>query len=424
MNPDPEQPAVEVKLEERATVAKVAIPEDFNPALLQPALLAKLVQQRGIAIDSALETRLLQIVESFRKDPRQLEEVIVRSTAPVDGQDGRLEWVEGFDPNAGPAPAAEQGDSDTVDYYNQVSYVRVTAGTHVATIHAPTPGEDGCDVTGRAMKAKPGRRCDVKVDSSLDVDASGRVVARVDGILEYEHGVLKVSRLFEVRGAVDFATGNIDFDGTVVVREGIRDRFKVKATEDITVDGLIEAATIMCGRNFTGHQGMAAKGRGKLVVAGNALAHYLNDVKGRIKGDLTVHRELINCALAIGGNLICDQGTMIGGNVAVGGGVRIAALGSGAGRPTTLILAGRAPEACEDEGGQEAITLSAVDLLVHKAIHPGVSLKIGDLEVNFAMALKGPIRIGRDKRQRLMLREADGPVRSLSSVAKIVDRAA
>ena len=193
--------------------------------------LAKLVQQRGIAIDSAVETQLLKIIEAFRHEPKRLEQVIARSTAPVDGQDGTLEWMKGFDPTAGPAAAVTQDDSGAVDYYNQVSYVGVAEGTHVATLHEPTPGEDGRDVTGRTIKAKPGRRYDVKIDSSLDVDASGRVIAQVDGILEYEHGVLKVSRLFEIRGAVDFGTGNVDFDGTVIVRDGIRDRFELKAAE-------------------------------------------------------------------------------------------------------------------------------------------------------------------------------------------------
>ncbi|MHC5006816.1 MAG: flagellar assembly protein A, partial [Planctomycetota bacterium] len=221
MNSDPEHPAIEVKINEEASVAKVIVPDGFDPALLEATLLAKLVERCGIPIDSVVESHLLKIVETFRHEPKRLEKVIARSTAPVDGEDGTLEWMEGFDPAAGPAAAVTQDESGAVDYYNQVSYVRVAEGAHVATVHEPTPGEDGLDVTGRTIRARPGRKCDVKIDSGLDVDGSGRVIAQVDGILEYEHGVLTVSRLFEIRGAVDFGTGNVDFDGTVVVREGI-----------------------------------------------------------------------------------------------------------------------------------------------------------------------------------------------------------
>jgi uncharacterized protein (DUF342 family) len=427
MGSDPEHPAIEVKINEKASVAKVTVPDGFDPALLEATLLAKLVQQCGIAIDSAVETQLLKIVETFRHEPKRLEQVIARSTAPVDGQDGTLEWVKGFDPTAGPTAAVTQDDSGAVDYYNQVSYVRVAEGTHVATLHEPTPGDDGRDVTGRTIKAKPGRRYDLKIDSSLDLDGSGLVIAQVDGILEYEHGVLKVSRLFEIRGAVDFGTGNVDFNGTVIVREGIRDRFKLTATEDIIVDGLIEAATINCGRNFTCHQGMAGKGRGQLDVGGDAVAGYLDDVKGCVKGNLTVQREMVNCELVIGGNLICDKGRVIGGSVAVSGSVQVAALGSNAERATTLILTQRTPEAGENERTermQKMSEVSVVDVLIRKAIYPGVSMKIGDVEVKFEVALKGPIKIGRDENQRLYFREGDGSPRPLSAVAKIVDPAA
>ena len=248
MSSGSQQSAIEVTIDEGGSVAKVFIPDDFDPGLLDAALLAKLVQKRGIAVNSAVEAQLLRVAKTFRDEPSRLEQVIARSTAAIDGQDGRLEWVEGFDPTASPAAAVSQDDTDVVDYYNQVGYVRVANGSHVATLHEPTLGEDGRDVTGRTIRAKPGRRYDVKIDPSLGLDGSGRVIAQVDGILEYQHGVLRVSRVFEVRGSIDFSTGNIDFDGTVIVRDGVRDRFEVKAMEDIIVDGLIEAATINCGR--------------------------------------------------------------------------------------------------------------------------------------------------------------------------------
>ncbi len=432
MSSGSQQSAIEVTIEEGGAVATLVIPDGFDPALLDAALLANLVQKRGIAINSAVEAQLMQVVKTFRDEPGRLEQVIARSTAAIDGQDGRLEWVEGFDPTASPEAAVSQDDTDVVDYYNQVGYVRVAKGSHVASLHEPTPGEAGCDVTGRTIKASPGRRLNVKIDPSLNLDETGRVIAQVDGIMEYQHGVLRVNRVFEVGGSIDFSTGNIDFDGTVIVRDGVRDRFEVKATEDLIVDGLIEAATINCGRNFTCRRGMAAKGQGQLVVDGDAVVGYLNNVKGRIKGNLTVQRELINCDLVIDGDLICDQGTVIGGNVSVSGSVRVAALGSKGGTSTSLILDPTALprtklEACEDERAecmQKMSEGSAVELLIHKGIYPGVCLKIGNAEVRFGVALKGPIKIGRDEHQRLYLREGDGPIRPLSTLAKIVDRAA
>ena len=67
---------------------------------------------------------------------------------------------------------------------------------------------------------------------------------------------------------------------------------------------------------------------------------------------------------------------------------------------------------------------SAVEVEILKVIHPGVCIQIGDVVVRFGEAIKGPIKIGWDEHQRLYFREGDGPNRPLSTLVKIVDRAA
>ena len=62
--------------------------------------------------------------------------------------------------------------------------------------------------------------------------------------------------------------------------------------------------------------------------------------------------------------------------------------------------------------------------LVLDGRYPGVCMKIGGVEVRFGVALKGPIKIGRNERQGLYLREGDGPIRPLNTVPKIIVRAA
>lgn len=75
-----------------------------------------------------------------------------------------------------------------------------------------------------------------------------------------------------------------------------------------------------------------------MLVGGDANAGYLNGVRGHIKGNLTIRRELINCELVIGGDLICEQGAIIGGSVVVAGSIRAGVLGSPAGTPSVIVL--------------------------------------------------------------------------------------
>ncbi|MHC4429804.1 MAG: DUF342 domain-containing protein [Planctomycetota bacterium] len=452
-------PAVDVTIDDGGAVAKVVITANADSDDVDAASIADLARERGVAVDSDVEARLGRIVENFRAKPRPMAAIIARAKEPVNGDDGELIWAEGCDPGA-----ADQADgSDTVDYYRRVTYVHVVQGTEVATLREPTEGTDGCDVTGRAIKARPGKPFPVTVDPSLTLAQDGRIIAERDGVLQHEDGVIQVSRLFDVSQSINFTTGNVDFDGSVHVREDVCDRFEVKATEDIVVDGLIEAATIRCAGNLT-CRGMAGRDKGRLMVGGDVDAGYLNGVHGHIDGSLMIRREMINCDLVVRGDLISDQGSVMGGEVAVGGSVSVANLGAEAGTPTTLYLReatlldvkilklGQLREQLEaelEEAAASSLRCLRADIVeiekaievckasrgalgspkvaplrVHKEIHVGVSLKINGVSVTFDRPLQGPMTIDTDARHQLQFRPGDGPARPLDTVARIARTAA
>ncbi len=170
------------------------------------------------------------------------------------------------------------------------------------------------------------------------MDEKGCVIAEIDGLLQFHRAEVKFSPVLEVAEFVDFSTGNIDFDGSVLIRQGVRDRFVVKATRDIIIHGLVEAATIVCGGNFDCRRGIAAKDRGQIAVEGDADVGFLNNVRGEIKGHLTIRREIINCDLVIGQDLRCERGAIIGGTTTITGSLRAMTLGSEAESETVLVL--------------------------------------------------------------------------------------
>lgn len=65
--------------------------------------------------------------------------------------------------------------------------------------------------------------------------ASG-LIATMDGHLEYSNGAFYVRPVLEIRGDVDYSTGNIDFIGDVQIAGDVRENFSVRATGSITVD--------------------------------------------------------------------------------------------------------------------------------------------------------------------------------------------
>ncbi len=441
-------PVAQVTIDEEQGVARLRIPGALDPTRLDVAALIRLARRNQVAINPTVESRIASAAEAFRARAETIECVIAERRDPVDGTDGRIEWMEGYEPSAGTTESGT-ADSGRVDHYSRVHYMQVAAGAHVATIHPPTPGEPGLDVGGRAIAPAPGKPCDVRVDRTLDVRA-GRVLARDRGVLEFADRTLRVSRLLEVDGSVDFSTGNIDFDGTVVVQEGIQDHFAVRATESIVVHGLIQSARLECGGNLIAHCGIAGRERGRITVAGTLEAGYLDRARGTIAGDLVVAREIMHCRLDVGGELRAERAAVIGGDSTVRYSASIGRIGSPSEIETTLVVgriallgrverllarllaqdvelvarhgeppplerdhcAGRAPRRlrgvddrfrelrqriawCRDqqaalEAGRDAI---AVGLEVGVVIHAGVRLLVGPHEVIVKTRLAGPLRI-------------------------------
>ncbi|MCZ6445201.1 MAG: FapA family protein [Planctomycetota bacterium] len=471
---------ISVRLEGNAFEARVIITERCDPANLSVQMLAALLRQHDVEVGKAVEERLAKIVEAYRADRKPRQHIVAKASPAIHGEDGIFAWATGFDPTSEhSADRAKEASHDNVDFYSQSSHITVAAGTRIAALRPPTDGTDGRDVVGGVLKARPGKPVDIKIDASLRVDEKGCVIAEIDGILQFHRGSVKVSPVLEVAEFVDFSTGNIDFDGSVLIRQGVRDRFVVKATRDVIIHGLVEAATIVCGGNFECRRGIAAKDRGQILVEGDADVGFLNNVRGQIKGQLTIRREIINCDLVIGQNLRCERGAIIGGTTAITGSLCAMTLGAKAETETVLVL-GSAPlltarfnqlkkdcpvwqeqlerfryeqkqlsagrgavgeqqqerltalnseisdlqrklqDAQEERTRieQEMATQGKVEIQIEKIIYPKVRFEAGAANFTFTEALKGPATIGWNERKQLVFRQGDGRIRPLSDVAK------
>lgn len=455
--------------------ASVIIPQGFSHELLTIEFLAGIARERRVVITQDALAALGRIVAEARLAQDQVEGIFAQGQAPVHGQSAQLKWAPGFDPER----HVHEGADGHTDFYHIVDYMRVSKDQVFATIEPATEGVDGMTVTGDVAKAKPGRPLDWQFDSSSTVVDGCEVRSKLDGVLLLSRKFIKVSNLIEVSD-VDFSTGNISVEGGVHVRSEVKDRFEIHATQDVVIDGLVESAVIECGGNLQLRRGMAAHDRGQLMVKGNAEVGYLNAVHARIDGTLQFRRELMNCELCIGADLLGDGGAIIGGQATVTGGVRLAVLGSEAEIPTRLVL-GTMPVLFEErsqvqreikhaesvvegftnemamleqssskltaqqkerltelnylmaEARQELATKLAriteidtwtkeharVDLSVQKVIHPKVTIVVDSIEISFKKPLNGPVRLGWDSSRRLVLKRDDGSFAELGQFVTV-----
>lgn len=455
--------------------ATVTLPPDLPPELRNIEFLTGRARERRVAITRDVVDELERILEAYIAHPDAITTLFAHGVRPLHGDSARLRWTEGFDPDHRAAANADQ----RTDFYNAVDYARAVEGQVIAHIVPPTDGVDGVDVLGEVAKAKPGKPFDWQFDAAT-VEVNGlEIRSKIRGVVLVRGHRIEVSDLIEVKD-VDFHTGNINVEGGVHVRSDVKDRFEIRATQNVVVDGLVGSALIECGGSLHLRRGMAAHERGQIIVGGDVEVGYLNAVPGKIAGSLRFRHELMNCNLDVGHDVMADSGSIIGGRLRVAGSVHVASLGSEAEIETRLVL-GVMPVLLEERSTllrdikqaetalirleQELKTIetpgakltpqqkerateinylvaearqahttkltrleevdrcmreqSRVDLLVHKVIHPRVVLAVNGVEIIFKKPLDGPVRLGSDLSNRLVLKREDGSFAELGQFVTV-----
>ncbi len=468
---------VRVTIDSEGSEVEVVVPSTFPRPMLTEAFCVGLLKQHDIAVSPPVTAAIQEFLAALPPDGQEARAVLARSRAPVDGEDGRVEWI---------VDRQDTPDDADTSYYDRHTYVTVSAGQVIAQVHEPTTGEDGVDVRGKAIPARVGKPVSIQIDESILRDGTGKLIAQAAGVLNRNGDRISISEQLEIDEYVDFSTGNIEFDGDVLVRKGVRDCFVIRASGSVEVAGLIEAATIECGQDLKATGGFAGRERGRAVVGRHLLGKYFDNIEATVRGDLIADREIINCDLVIDGELRSPHAAIIGGRVKAVGVSLVGTLGSEGHVPTHVIL-GTVPRlepftaqldvlvgeltrktqkleadlaqlkehtkrratAADKERetelifeimtGQEHLTRARcalealqqrirdyrkVDLTVDRKIHSGVILSVGDRSFTLQDEIRGPVRVFETGRGEVVFKVGEAEPRPLAQIADLSSRAA
>lgn len=338
-----------VQISKDQMAAVMVVPAGFPPQMLSTDVCIAQFEANGVVLDRLAQERIEQAVADYRAAPDQPARITLTGTLPVNGTNGRLQLAEACRRPEPAAPSAEPGtqaDESTVtaiDHYARSPFILVERGQVIGQLIPPGDGEDGRDVTGSAVPARPGKPFALKPHESVMVDARGRLIAQCDGTLDVIDTTVRINTVLRIDGRVDFETGNIDFDGDVEIAKGVCDNFKVVASRNAVINGVVEAADLRIGGNLKLITGMFARDKGQLHAGRSCHAKFLQQTKAETLGDLTVDKEIVNCDLIVHGAIRSSQASLIGGTCHAVGGVELKVLGSETGIRTLLHL-GSSPQ--------------------------------------------------------------------------------
>jgi len=244
-----------------------------------------------------------------------IETTIAKGIKPTDGKNGYLEYM--VDMSAKPQFIADAKE-DSIDFKNSMQVTLVNVGDVLASIVPPTEGEDGMDVRGTVIKAKPGEKAKFYLGEGAE-EKDELITVTAAGTPSIQDNVIMIRRTYVLQGDVNLSTGNISFPGTVIIHGNVTEGFEVISEENVVVNGFISGATVKAKGYIKCAGGIQGKEKNEITAGSYIAAKFISAATVTADGDILVTKDIlhskVNCLgeLRIGGSLIGGVATALKG---------------------------------------------------------------------------------------------------------------
>ena len=274
-----------------------------------PALMMQLLTDAGVTFGIDRDA-----VKDLCDRPVYDRDIVIATGRKAEqGQDGYFEYH--FDLTTSKKPTIRP--DGTSDYMNIKSMEIVHKDDVIITYHKAVPGHQGMSVRGNVIEPKPAR--DVPPIQGRGFTRSNdnlTYTALIDGKITKNGNRIFVTNVHEISTDADISTGNIDFYGDVIVHGGACDGVVIKATGDVTIDGLVESCEIYAGGDIILKAGIKGNERTKIKSKANITTEFIEYADLECAGDL-VADYIFNSKVVCEGkiDLSGEKSTIIGGSV-------------------------------------------------------------------------------------------------------------
>lgn len=342
-------------------------------------------------------------------------ELIARGQAPEHGRDG---WFEPLLPEVR-SRGPRVDESGHIDYRDLGDILVVHPGDPLMRRHPPTEGRHGMKLVGERISAIAGKQ--VMFSTSLPgtafaPDDPDLLQAAITGQPVAIRGGMMVESVLTVP-AVDTASGNIDFDGTLKIGGDVSAGMTVRASGDIEVGGVVEMATLEAGGSITikggviGGVGRQNSAEHAIKCAGSFQATYAQQAHIEAGDSIFIDDMAIQCELLAINHINVGsrrRGHIVGGRIQATLSITAKVIGS-PNRVRTICEIGVSPvvrqslrELSKKREGRENQLLEVGKLLDFAHTHPGkLRPEVLDKARATAAALEMEIAVLREEEELL-----------------------
>ncbi len=284
---------------------------------------------RSKEITVSLEKReIVKALDLLKSSNEIIENVIVaKGKEPKPGKDAWIEYL--FDTNRKTGPIINEDGN--IDFHNLNLIESVTENQKIAVFHPMVEGEVGYDlfsnkiIPQKTKGSKPPKGQNIYYREEEPTHA----LSKIDGYITLVGSDIIITDIYNIRGDVDFHTGNIICKGSLNVTGNVKSGFSLDLSENITIGGYVKDSKIKSGGNITIRGGFSGTGEGKITSGGDVSVRYIRNQIVYSHGDIVVEKEVVEAKLFAKGDIKSSSNKMllIGGYTVAGGDVIVNSLG-------------------------------------------------------------------------------------------------
>ena len=243
-------------------------------------------------------------IEAFFAKPRYCTDFIAAMGVPArNGCDARIKYFFNTDLHSRPA-LSEDG---SVDFFHLNTICHCKKGEVLARLYPEDPGENGTTIYGEIVKPREVKRKHLEFGRNITLSPDRlQITSDVNGHVALVQDKVFVSDVLEVEN-VDTSTGDIEYEGSVLVNGNVLTNFSIKAQGHVEIRGVVEGACIEAGGDIIIARGMNGMGRGVLATKGNVVAKYLENATVNAKGYVSTE-SILHSRVMAGADTIVEVG--------------------------------------------------------------------------------------------------------------------
>ncbi|MDR3248890.1 MAG: FapA family protein, partial [Treponema sp.] len=270
--------------------------------------------------------------------------VVAEGDKVIDGQDAYIQYNFEIDNSK---VRLQESKNGRVNFKDLNIIQNVVENQPLAVKIAAEKGRNGKNIRGVALPAKDGKDIPLPLGKNVhQADDGITILADINGQVLVVNGKINVEEVYTVDGGVNLKSGNIDFQGTVIINGDVEDGFFVKAVGNIEVNGTVEKAELISEGDIIVTQGITGKGTG-LVKAGHSVWAKFIENSSVESGDLVVVSDgIINSHVDAANRVLCQgkRATIVGGRVRAREEINAKTLGSPVSGTETILEVGLDPK--------------------------------------------------------------------------------